>query len=152
LEHLTAWTSNFSLNREHWSPPPPDSFKINFDTTIRDKFFSQTVVCRNSNEKIIKILAQIRPTCSLAYGEAQVALLASFLIVSLNLDNFVLEGDSATFITTLQDPSIILDWQLDHIICNIFSLIPVSSTWKARKVNRSAKKRRRTIAQKFSLI
>jgi hypothetical protein len=64
--------------------------------------------------------------------------LASFLAVSLNLDNFVLERDSATVIIALQDPSIILDWQHDHIICNIFSLIPVSFTWKARKVSRSA--------------
>jgi hypothetical protein len=139
LEHLVAWTSNFSPNREHWSPPPPpDSFKINFDTAIRDEFSSQAAICRNSNGKIIKILAQIRPTCSPAYGEAQAALLASFLAVSLNLDNFVLERDSATVIIALQDPSIILDWQHDHIICNIFSLIPVSFTWKARKVSRSA--------------
>jgi hypothetical protein len=64
--------------------------------------------------------------------------LASFLAVSLNLDNFVLERESATVIIALQDPSIILDWQHDHIICNIFSLIPVYFTWKARKVSRSA--------------
>jgi hypothetical protein len=92
MEHLAAWTSNLSPNREHWSPPPPDSFKINFDITIRDEFSTQAAVCRNSNGKIIKILAQIRPPCSPAYGEAQAALLASSLAVSLNLDNFVLEG------------------------------------------------------------
>jgi hypothetical protein len=46
--------------------------------------------------------------------------LATSLAVSLSLSNFVLKGDSTTVITALQDPSIILDWQLDHIICNFF--------------------------------
>ena len=138
LEHLAAWSSKLSPSRELWSPPPPATYKINFDTATRDDFSSQAAVCRNSNRKIIKILAQIRPACSPAYGEALAALLAASLAVSLNLDPFVLEGDSATVITALQDPSFILDWQLDHLICNIFTLIPVSSTWKARKVNRSA--------------
>jgi hypothetical protein len=137
LEHLAVWTSKLSPLRELWSPPPPDSYKINFDTAIKDDFSSQAAVCRNTSGKIIKILTQIRPACSSAYGEALVALLASSLTVSLNLAHFVLEGDSAIVITALQDPFIILDWQLDHIICNIFSLIRVSSTWKARKVNRN---------------
>jgi hypothetical protein len=142
LEHLVAWTSNFSPNREHWFPPPPDSFKINFDTAIRDEFSSQAAICRNSNGKIIKILAQIKPTCSPAYGEAQAALLASFLAVPLNFDNFVLERDSATVIIALQDHSIILDWQHDHIICNIFFLLfqslPLGRLEKLAEVQTSA--------------
>jgi hypothetical protein len=56
LEHLAAWTSKLSPLRELWSPPPPDFFKINFDTAIRDDFSSQAAVCRNSSGKIIKIL------------------------------------------------------------------------------------------------
>ena len=138
MEHLAAWTSNLSPIRERWSPPPPNSFKVNFDTAIRDEFSTQAAVCRNSNGNIIKILSQVRPPCSPVLGEAQAALLACSLAVSLNLKNFVIEGDSASVITALQDPSLILDWQIDHIICNIFSLIPTSSTWNARKANRSA--------------
>jgi hypothetical protein len=120
MEHLVAWTSKLSPNREHWSPLPPNSFKVNFDIAIKDEFSSQAAICRNSNGNIIKILQQIRPPHSPAYGEAQAALLACSLAVSLNLENFVIEGNSATVITALQDPSLIIDWQLDHIIYNIF--------------------------------
>jgi hypothetical protein len=56
LEHLAAWTSKLSPIRELWSPPPPNVFKINFDTAIMDVFSSQAAICRNSNGKIIKIL------------------------------------------------------------------------------------------------
>jgi hypothetical protein len=111
---------------------------VNFDIAIRDDFSTQAAICRNSKGKIIKILTQVRPPCSPAYGEAQATLLACSLATSLHLGNFVIEGDSSIVITALQNPSIISDWQLDHVICDIFSLIPASSTWKARKVNRSA--------------
>jgi hypothetical protein len=137
LDHLAAWTSKPSPIRELWSPSSPESFKVNFDTATRDEFSTQAAVCRNSTGKIIKILSQVRPPCSPAYGEAQAALLACTLATSLHFGNFVIKGDSSTVIYALQNPSIVLDWQLDHIICNIFSLIPASSTWKTRKVNRS---------------
>jgi hypothetical protein len=52
-----------------------------------------------------------------------VALLTCSLAVSLHLDNFVIEGDSSTIITDLQNPSLIMDWHLDHVICNIFFLL-----------------------------
>ena len=137
MEHFAAWTSKSPLVCELWSLPPPNSFKVNFDIAIRDNFSTQAAVCRNPSWKIIKILSLVRPTCNPTYGEAQAALLACSLAVSLNLDNFFIEGDSSTVITALQNPSLISDWQLDHIICNIFSLIPASSTWKARKANKS---------------
>jgi hypothetical protein len=87
-------------------------------------------------------MAQIRPSCSPAYGEAQAALLACSLAVSLNLENFVLEGDSVVVITVLQNPSFILDWHLDHIVCNIFFLLfqflPLGRLEKLTEVQTSA--------------
>jgi hypothetical protein len=91
LEHLATWTSKSSPISELWSPPPLDSFKVNFDTAIRDDFSTQATICRNYSGKIIKILSQVRPPCSPAYGETQAALLAYSLAVSLNLENFVIE-------------------------------------------------------------
>jgi hypothetical protein len=138
LEHFAAWTSKSSPVRELWSPPPSYYFKVNFDTAIRDDFSTQAAVCRNSRGQIIKILSQVRPPCNPAYGEAQATLLACSLAVSLHLEKFVIEGDSSIVILALQNPSLGMDWHLEHVICNILSLIPASSIWKARKANKSA--------------
>jgi hypothetical protein len=70
------------------------TLKINFDTTIRDHFSAQAVVCRYHKGSIIKVASQISPPCSRNYGEAQGALLAASLASSLHLKQFVIEGDS----------------------------------------------------------
>jgi hypothetical protein len=64
--------------------------------------------------------------------------LATSLASSLNLVDFVLEGDYAIVINSLKDPSTVLDWKLDNLISLALSLIPSSSLWEARKVNRNA--------------
>ncbi|XP_059451120.1 lysM domain receptor-like kinase 10 [Corylus avellana] len=137
LEHHAAWTPSSKPVRELWSPPPTGIFKVNFDTAIRESFSVQAAVCRNSNGQIIKILSQVRPPCNPTYGEAQAALLAASLAASMHLDNFILEGDSSIVISSLQHPSIVLDWHIDHVITDTISLIPASSLWETRKVNRS---------------
>jgi hypothetical protein len=38
LEHATTWKSPSPLAQELWSPPPTDSFKVNFDIAIRKHF------------------------------------------------------------------------------------------------------------------
>jgi hypothetical protein len=72
------------------------------------------------------------------YGETQAALLACSLAVSLHLEKFVIEGDSSIVIIALQNPLIVMDWHIDHVICNIFSLFSASYILKARKVNKNA--------------
>jgi hypothetical protein len=56
------------------------------------------------------------------------------LVVFLHLENFFIEGDSSIVITALQNPYLVMDWHFDHVICNIFSLIPASSIWKVEKL------------------
>ncbi|XP_059460221.1 uncharacterized protein LOC132189495 [Corylus avellana] len=138
LEHFAAWNSISTPVRELWSPPPAGSFKVNFDTTIRDLFSVQAAVCRNSQGIIVKALSQVRPPCDPTFGEAQAALLAASLIVSLHLKNFILEGDSSIVISSLQHLTIVLDWKIEHVISDTISLLPISSIWEARKVHRSA--------------
>jgi hypothetical protein len=87
---------------------------------------------------ILKVLSQIRPSCSPVSGEALAAQLASDLASSLKLDRVILEGDSSVVISSLQNPSCVLDWHIDLIIQDTISSFPASSLWEARKINRSA--------------
>jgi hypothetical protein len=126
------------MTKEFWSPPPAGSFKINFDTTIKKQFSVQAAVYRDSKGHIIKAISQINPPCDATYGEALAAQLAASLIVSLNLKNFALEGDSSVIIAALQTSSFSQDWHVEYVIASTLSLIPASSLWEARKVHRSA--------------
>jgi hypothetical protein len=63
--------------------------------------------------------------------------LADSLAVSLHLDNFILQGDSSIVILALQNPSNVLDRQIEHVICDTLSLFPTSCLWEVRKVNRN---------------
>jgi hypothetical protein len=138
LAHFAAWSSKTSKIVEVWSPPAKGSFKINFDTAIRDNFSAQTAVCRDSNEKIIKAISHISPPCDSNFGEALAALLVASLVVSLQLKKFTIEGDSLTVITALQHPSISQDWFIDSVISNSLSILSSSSNWETRKINRIA--------------
>jgi hypothetical protein len=113
LDHHNAWRASSSPVKEKWSPPAAGSYKINFDTAIRDHLSAQATVCRDSNGKIIKAVSQINPPCDPNYGEALAALLASSLASKLNLQNFTIEGDSQVVIMALQNPSIVQDWKID---------------------------------------
>jgi hypothetical protein len=137
LAHVAAWQSTSSLVKEFWSPPFAGSFKINFDTAIREKFSVQATVCRDSTRKIVKALSQTNPPCDPNFGEALATRLAASLVASLHLKNFSLEGDSAVVISALNNPSISLDWHIESIIANALSMIPASSLWLATKIHRS---------------
>ena len=41
-------------------------------------------------------------------------------------------------IAVLRAPSIVLDWHIERVIADSLSLIPASSSWEARKINKSA--------------
>jgi hypothetical protein len=138
LDHATAWKSSSSLVKVPWTPPPAGSYKINFDTAIRQQFSSQAAVCRDSNGLIIKAISQINPTCDSNYGEALAAQLAASLAVSLKLENFSLEGDSAVVIAALQSPALSQDWHIDPLIASTLSMLPATALWVAKKVHRSA--------------
>jgi hypothetical protein len=138
LEHYEAWSSKLHPVKEIWSKPPPDLFKVNFDAAIQEDFSIQAAVCWNSNGLIIKILSQFRPLCSPVYGEALAAQLAGILATSLKLDMFILEGDSSIVVSALQNPSLIMDWHIEHVINDTISSFSASSLWEARKINRSA--------------
>jgi hypothetical protein len=129
LAHAAAWYSSTVKEPQVWIPPQAGHFKINFDTAIRDHFFVQAAVCRDSNGTILKATSQVSPPCTPNYGEAQGALLAASLAVSLNLSNFIIEGDSLIVISTLQFPAIISDWQIEKLTIDTLTLLPPSSKW-----------------------
>jgi hypothetical protein len=109
LAHATTWCSSSVKEVQVWIPPQAGHFKINFNTAIRDQFSVQAVVCRDSNGSILKAISRVSPPCTPNYGEAQRALLAASLAVSLNLSNFSIEGDSLIVILALQFLAIISD-------------------------------------------
>jgi hypothetical protein len=137
-EHFAAWSLKKKIVKEKWSKPPLGFCKVNFDTAIREDFSAQAAVCRDSNGVILKVLSQILPSCSPVFGEALAAQLASDLASFMKLDQVIIEGDSSVVISSLQNPSCVLDWHIDLIIKDTISSFPASSLWEARKINRSA--------------
>ena len=136
--HVAAWLSVPALEVQVWIPPKKGSFKINFDTTIRDHFSAQAAVCRDHYGSILKAVSQISSLSSPNYGKAHGALLAASLASSMNLKHFVLEGDSLTVILALTSPVLNQDWHIEKIIGDTLTLLPPSSMWEAKKINRSA--------------
>jgi hypothetical protein len=72
------------------------------------------------------------------YGDALAVRLAVSLATSINLENFIIEGDSQVVIMSLQHPQNMLDWRISPIVSDIIDSLPASISWSARKVNRSA--------------
>jgi hypothetical protein len=136
-EHYVAWSSKKKMVKEKWIKPLSGFCKVNFDTAIREDFSAQAAVCRDSNGVILKIVSQIKPSCSPAVGEALAAQLASELATSLKLDHVILEGDSSIVMSTLLNPACVIDWHIDLIIKDTISSFPASSLWEARKINKS---------------
>jgi hypothetical protein len=56
----------------------------------------------------------------------------------MHLSNFIIEGDSLIVITALQFPALIIDWHIEKLILATIALLPPSSKWEAKKINRSA--------------
>jgi ribonuclease HI len=50
------------------------------------------------------------------YGEALAVRLAVSLATSINLENFIIEGDSQVVIMSLQHPQNMLDWRISHVV------------------------------------
>ena len=138
LEHYQAWLSVSTAPVEKWIPPAPNWIKINFDTAIRDSFSAQAAVCRDSDGKILHLASLISSPCSANEGEALAAQLAISLACSLHFERFILEGDSAVVIQSLNQTSSDSDWRISPIIKDSLETIPSASFWEARKVNRSA--------------
>jgi hypothetical protein len=71
-------------------------------------------------------------------GEANVALLAARLALSLNLSSVILEGDSLIVTISLNHLDITQDWRILSTVSNILSTIPHATSWSASYVNQSA--------------
>jgi hypothetical protein len=110
---------------------------VNFHAAFRETFSTQVAVCKNHKGEIIKILTLVRPPCSQVNGEAQATKLASVFASSLQLDEFILEGESSIVVLALQNPAFRLDFHFEHVINNTLSSFPVPSFWKGRKINRN---------------
>jgi hypothetical protein len=115
MEHFIAWYST-PPPLERWQPPISPDYKINFDTAIRDTFSAQAAVCHNHQGHIISMLSHINSPCRPNYGEALATSLVVTLASSLNLVNFIIEGDSDVVIMSLQHPQHPLDWRISSVI------------------------------------
>jgi hypothetical protein len=132
-----AWNSKVSLFSPVWSKPTASTFKINFDTAIREQFSAQSVVCRDSTGVIIQCFAQISLPCSSIYGEASGALLAAQLSLFLKLPSVIFEGDSLMVNLAINNPYITQDWRISSIILDFLSTIPSTTSWSTSYINRS---------------
>jgi hypothetical protein len=61
LDHFTAWQSKSQPMVESWSSPAAGSFKVNFDTAIRDLFSIQAAIWRDEKGSIISSYYQYNP-------------------------------------------------------------------------------------------
>ena len=111
---------------------------MNFDTAIRETFFVQAAMCRDSLGKIVNAISQVNPPCDPTFGEALAAWLVASMVASLQLKFFSLEGDSKIVIVALTFPSITIDWHIDSVIANTLALLPTVSLWEAKKIHKSA--------------
>jgi hypothetical protein len=84
---------------------------------------------------LIKIVSWINGPCFPTFGEALTVQLATSLTISLQIDCFILKGDSLIVIMALQNPLIIQDWIIYSLIANINDSIPASFAWKAWNTN-----------------
>jgi hypothetical protein len=93
-QHCDAWSNKLDPTPEKWIRPPPDWYKINFDTAIRDSFSCQAAIIRDHRGQLVKMATQIQSKCSPNKGEALAVQLAVSLASSLGINRFILEGDS----------------------------------------------------------
>jgi hypothetical protein len=136
--HHSAWTNKLVLKIAVWARPSPPYYKVNYDTTIRQDFSAQAAVCRDSRGTIIGCFTLISPPCSPVFGETTTALLACCLAISLELQHFILEGDSFVVTLSLHNPNLTQDWRISSVISHIFFDTPSTTSWSASHVNRSA--------------
>jgi hypothetical protein len=132
-EHLAAWSQKLHPMKETWTKPPQDWSKLSFHAIIRNTFSTQAAVCRNHKGEIRQIITQVRPPCSQVNGEA----LAVELVSSMQLNKFILEGESSTVVSALHNLAFRLDSPFDHVIKDTLLSFSNSSLWEARKSSRN---------------
>jgi hypothetical protein len=101
---------------------------LTVDTAIREQFFVQAAVCRDSQGHILKALSQINLPCEANFGKVLVAQLVASLAVSLDLKTFSLEGDSSVVIAALKTPALSQDWHINSVIAATLASLPASSS------------------------
>jgi hypothetical protein len=138
LNHHLAWNTKLVPHLAVWSPPITHFYKINYDTAIRQSFSAQAAVCRDSTGSIVQCSSIISPPCSALLGEATAALLAARLALSLNMSSVILEGDSLTVTLALNLLNITQDWRIAFMVSCIITTFPITTSWSASHVNRSA--------------
>jgi hypothetical protein len=58
------------------------------------------------------------------------------MAASLNLQIFILKGDSFAVILALNQLALTIDWWISSMISDMHLALPASSKWKAKKFNR----------------
>jgi hypothetical protein len=118
-KHFAVWSQKLLPMKEKWTKPPQDWSKVSFHDVLRDTFSTQAAVCRNHKGKITQILTQVRPPCNQVNGEAQPTKLAGMVVSSMQLNKFILEGESSTVILALYNSAFSLDFPFDHVFSEV---------------------------------
>jgi hypothetical protein len=145
LEHHAAWKNTLAISREVRMPPSHIFFKINYDTAIRDTFFVEVAVCRDSEDLlsdvfILLVLLVLLVLPVLPILQSMVKLLQLFwhpdwrLLRAYPILSWKVI-DSLMVTQALQLPAITQDWRIASTIFIIYSTIPPFTSLTAHKIN-----------------
>ncbi|KAB1215094.1 putative L-type lectin-domain containing receptor kinase S.7 [Morella rubra] len=119
LEHHCAWKElASSLLNAAWSPPLPGVLKINCDVAICSSFAAAACVGRDCSGCIVFATSELLPAVDPLEGECLAVALAVRKAGSLNLQDFVIEGDCRVLFDVL-DSAAPPQWKIDPLIHNI---------------------------------
>jgi hypothetical protein len=135
-KHILAWKDRSSPSL--WFPPLLDSFKGNFDVTIRGSFSVAAATISDSSGSIILAATQHLYSSDVLLGEAIAALLATQFVATLGCVDFTLEGDSLLVTLAIHSPRTFSSWCFCNIVSDISVFLSSFQSWKALKVSRSA--------------
>jgi hypothetical protein len=118
-KHILVWKDRSSPSL--WFPPLLGSFKGNFNVAIKGSFSVAAATISDSSGSIILAATEHLYSSDVLLGEATAALLATWLVATLGLVDFTLEGDSLLVTLAINSPSSFSSW----CFCNIVSDISV---------------------------
>ncbi|GLT55002.1 hypothetical protein SLA2020_281580 [Shorea laevis] len=144
--HHQAWTAKNLISS--WNPPPIGFIKLNFDVAVRPDYMVAAVTVSDHDGSLIWATAKKIPCMDINAGEAQAALLAVETATRFYpSSSLILEGDSLTTITALNNPNYCTDWSSRDIISDVILLLSSFSSWSATKVSRSINLRAHLVAK-----
>lgn len=93
-EHLAACSELEAFQQLRWQPPPPGTFKVNFDAAIRGSTAFLGAVCRPPEGTPFQAWSDYALTSNTLLAEIRACLFACHMVHHLYLRHVIFEGDS----------------------------------------------------------